>query len=117
MSDPEFCIFILHSHFAFLTRRSAAAPAAAATPACYARKGSQKREWRIRPGTDERMQNAEQGMKMQNVGSGILHFHFAFSFCISPPSISGGACGRCDACLLRKKGFAEAGVADPTRYG
>jgi len=32
------------------------------------------------------------------------------------PSASGGACGRCDACLLRKKGFAEAGVADPTRY-
>lgn len=26
------------------------------------------------------------------------------------------ACGRCDACHLRRKGFAEAGVADPTRY-
>jgi 7-cyano-7-deazaguanine synthase len=26
------------------------------------------------------------------------------------------ACGRCDSCLLRKKGFSEAGVADPTRY-
>ncbi len=26
------------------------------------------------------------------------------------------ACGRCDSCLLRKKGFAEAAVADPTRY-
>lgn len=26
------------------------------------------------------------------------------------------ACGRCDSCLLRKKGFADAGVADPTRY-
>ena len=26
------------------------------------------------------------------------------------------ACGRCDACLLRQKGFAEAGVPDPTRY-
>jgi 7-cyano-7-deazaguanine synthase len=26
------------------------------------------------------------------------------------------ACGRCDSCLLRKKGFEEAGVPDPTRY-
>ncbi|MGH9885537.1 MAG: 7-cyano-7-deazaguanine synthase QueC [bacterium] len=26
------------------------------------------------------------------------------------------ACGRCDACILRRKGFIEAGVADPTRY-
>jgi 7-cyano-7-deazaguanine synthase len=25
-------------------------------------------------------------------------------------------CGRCDACLLRKKGFVEARIADPTRY-
>ncbi len=26
------------------------------------------------------------------------------------------ACGRCDACMLRRKGFMEAGVSDPTRY-
>lgn len=32
------------------------------------------------------------------------------------PSPDGGACGRCDSCLLRKKGFEEAGVPDPTRY-
>lgn len=32
------------------------------------------------------------------------------------PAADGGACGRCDSCLLRKKGFADAGVADPTRY-
>jgi 7-cyano-7-deazaguanine synthase len=33
------------------------------------------------------------------------------------PVEGGGACGACDACALRRKGFAEAGVADPTRYG
>lgn len=32
------------------------------------------------------------------------------------PAPDGGACGRCDACHLRKKGFAEAAVPDPTRY-
>jgi 7-cyano-7-deazaguanine synthase len=32
------------------------------------------------------------------------------------PAPDGAACGRCDACQLRKKGFAEAGIADPTRY-
>jgi len=26
------------------------------------------------------------------------------------------ACGRCDACLLRRNGFAGAGIEDPTRY-
>jgi len=32
------------------------------------------------------------------------------------PSPSGEACGRCDACLLRLKGFAEARFVDPIRY-
>ena len=32
------------------------------------------------------------------------------------PGTDGGACGRCDACLLRAKGFADAGLPDPTRY-
>jgi 7-cyano-7-deazaguanine synthase len=32
------------------------------------------------------------------------------------PSADGAACGHCDACQLRLKGFAEAGVADPARY-
>jgi len=32
------------------------------------------------------------------------------------PAPDGAACGRCDACQLRKKGFSEAGIADPTRY-
>jgi 7-cyano-7-deazaguanine synthase len=32
------------------------------------------------------------------------------------PSADGSACGRCDACLLRLKGFAEVGVPDPAQY-
>ena len=33
------------------------------------------------------------------------------------PDEQGRACGRCDACRLRREGFAAAGVPDPTRYG
>jgi len=39
--------------------------------------------------------------------------------CYDPVAGASGdalACGRCDSCALRRKGFQEAGVPDPTRY-
>ncbi|MEA1981571.1 MAG: 7-cyano-7-deazaguanine synthase QueC [candidate division Zixibacteria bacterium] len=35
--------------------------------------------------------------------------------CYDPPE-NGQACGNCESCLLRQKGFKEAGIEDPTNY-
>jgi 7-cyano-7-deazaguanine synthase len=40
----------------------------------------------------------------------------ALSHSCYDPMPDGQHCGRCDACRLRAKGFAEAGIADPTAY-
>lgn len=40
----------------------------------------------------------------------------AWSWSCYDPMADGNACGLCDSCRLRKKGFAEAGVADTTSY-
>ena len=40
----------------------------------------------------------------------------ALSHSCYDPLPDGRHCGQCDACRLRAKGFAEAGIADPTEY-
>ena len=45
-----------------------------------------------------------------------LGVDFSLTLSCYDPSPDGAACGRCDACVLRRKGFERAGVADPTRY-
>ena len=45
-----------------------------------------------------------------------LGVDYALTHSCYDPAADGAACGRCDACLLRLKGFREAGLADPARY-
>ena len=55
--------------------------------------------------------------KAQIIRRGVeLGVDYSMTHSCYDPDAEGRACGRCDSCLLRKKGFAEAGVPDPTRY-
>ena len=55
--------------------------------------------------------------KAQIIQKGIeLGVDYALTHSCYDPSPQGQACGRCDSCQLRKKGFKEAGVLDPTQY-
>jgi 7-cyano-7-deazaguanine synthase len=55
--------------------------------------------------------------KAQIIKKGIrLGVDYSLTHSCYDPSPQGLACGRCDSCFLRKKGFKEAGVNDPTRY-
>jgi 7-cyano-7-deazaguanine synthase len=54
--------------------------------------------------------------KAQIIEHGIaLGIDYAITHSCYDP-VNGAACGRCDACALRRKGFAEAGIVDPTVY-
>lgn len=45
-----------------------------------------------------------------------LNVPFAFTSSCYQPVQDGFACGVCDACILRRRAFEEAGVDDPTQY-
>jgi 7-cyano-7-deazaguanine synthase len=55
--------------------------------------------------------------KAQIIKRGLkLGVDYSITHSCYDPTPSGAACGACDSCLLRKKGFREAGVKDPTKY-
>ena len=57
-------------------------------------------------------------MSKAQIASEGLRLRVDFSATVScyQADADGRACGHCDACRLRAQGFAQAGVADPTRY-
>jgi 7-cyano-7-deazaguanine synthase len=55
--------------------------------------------------------------KAQIISRGLeLGVDFALTRSCYDPSPDGEACGACDSCLLRLKGFAENGISDPAPY-
>ena len=59
----------------------------------------------------QNMSKAEIAREAQRLGLDASLSHSCYD-----PLPDGRHCGRCDACRLRAKGFAQAGIADPTVY-
>jgi 7-cyano-7-deazaguanine synthase len=55
--------------------------------------------------------------KAEIIRTGLeLGVDYSLTLTCYDPSPAGEACGSCDACLLRRKGFEENGLVDPARY-
>ncbi|MBP7340810.1 MAG: 7-cyano-7-deazaguanine synthase QueC [Smithellaceae bacterium] len=55
--------------------------------------------------------------KAQIIRRGVeLGVDYSLTHSCYDPDANGASCGRCDSCLLRLKGFREAGLQDPVRY-
>lgn len=55
--------------------------------------------------------------KSEIIKKGVeLNVDYSITHSCYNPTEGGSACGKCDSCILRKKGFEEAGIHDPTIY-
>jgi 7-cyano-7-deazaguanine synthase len=59
------------------------------------------------------MQLTKEGIIRRGLALGV---DYALTLSCYDPDAAGRACGACDACALRLRGFAAAGVADPAAY-
>ncbi len=55
--------------------------------------------------------------KSEIIKKGVdLGIDYSLTLSCYDPDEKGLACGMCDSCIIRKKGFLEAGIPDPTKY-
>ena len=55
--------------------------------------------------------------KAEIIRAGVqLEVDYSLTLSCYDPDATGRACGRCDSCQLRRNGFADAGIPDPTVY-
>jgi len=55
--------------------------------------------------------------KAEIIRAGVgLEVDYRLTHSCYDPAPDGAACGACDSCQIRRRGFEQAGVADPTRY-
>jgi len=55
--------------------------------------------------------------KAKIIQTGVeLGVDFSQTLSCYQPNETGSACGQCDSCTIRRRGFEEAGIADPTSY-
>ena len=69
--------------------------------------------WNFKIHTPLQNLNKSQIIKLGN----DLGVDYAMTHSCYNPSTEGLACGKCESCEFRRKGFHEAGIPDPTNYG
>lgn len=75
-----------------------------------------------RAGTEEGVRFRVRAPLLHLSKAGIIHLgtdlgvDYSLTWSCYDPTPDGRACGRCDSCTLRRRGFQDAGIPDPTPY-
>ena len=78
---------------------------------------SNRRTVRSSGSRPQRRQDTATGIKGAIIAAGLaLGVDYSLTVSCYQATPEGLACGKCDSCRLRRQGFIDAGVQDPTRY-